>query len=92
MGNESNGHKATRQVYSKTMEMAMMRMLKKTQRERKQKVISVPRPLLEAKSAKGVECVLQQEKGHIRLFPGILHRDSVTLSHWGGRQNMFPFI
>lgn len=76
MGNESNGHKATRQVYSKTMEMAMMRMLKKTQRERKQKVISVPRPLLEAKSAKGVECVLQQEKGtsdcFLPFYTGIL--------------------
>ncbi len=49
-------------VQRETMEMAMMRMLKTTQGEREQKANSVPRTLLEVKSAKGVECVLQQER------------------------------
>lgn len=91
MGNESNGHKSevTRHVYSKTERNdgnGDDEDVEKTQGERKQKVISVPRPLLEAKSAKGVECVLQQERGtsdcFLAFYTGIL---SVTPSHWEGR-------
>lgn len=55
-------------VQRDTMEMAMMRMLKTTQGEREQKANSVPRPLLEAKSARGVESVLHQERGTSDCF------------------------
>lgn len=68
----------TRQIHGKTErndEMATMRMLKDTKREKakKKKAISVHRPLvIEEKSAKGVKLCVAGE-GQIRLFPGIFH-------------------
>lgn len=70
------------------MEMEMMRMLNTTQGERKQKSNFSFQTTVRGEVSEGCRMRVAAGEGHMRLFPGILHRDSVTLSYWGGRGNI----
>ncbi len=74
-------------VQRETMEMAMMRMLKTTRREKAKSKFS-SQNTVRGKVSEGCWMCVAAGEVHIRLFPGILLRDSVTLSHWGGRWNI----